>query len=312
MSTFQEIIPRACCGESDIALIKTLVLTGRAVSRHCGYIHPGDVDWRLYYHTEQEAWSKSIYLWENQNGKLTAFALINDLWFESYVLPQLRGTAYQYAVFDWCESHLRNQISASESKSGMLRSYAFDDDLDWISFLTGRGYAAAEHGFVYMMRSLKGSLPEISIPDGFTLRGITGPEDVEQRAAVHISAFKSKKMTVEHYHRFMTAPGYKPELDSVCMASNGQFVAFAMGWLDEHNRIGEFEPVGTHQDFQRRGLGKAVILRGLRSMQEYGMQEAIVYTHDDNPAAIALYESAGFKAITGFRDYICEFRDDSP
>jgi ribosomal protein S18 acetylase RimI-like enzyme len=52
--------------------------------------------------------------------------------------------------------------------------------------------------------------------------------------------------------------------------------------------------VGTHPDFQRKGLGKAVMLDALERLQRLGMRQAIVATGEDNQPAIKLYESVGF------------------
>jgi mycothiol synthase len=64
-----------------------------------------------------------------------------------------------------------------------------------------------------------------------------------------------------------------------------------------------FEPVGTHPDFLRKGLGRAVMLEGLRRLQQSGMRQAIVSTYEDNQAAIKLYESTGFQVVTQLGTY---------
>jgi len=71
-------------------------------------------------------------------------------------------------------------------------------------------------------------------------------------------------------------------------------------WLDPVNGIGLFEPVGTHPDFQRQGLGKAVMAEGLRRMRAAGMRRAIVGFDPNNKAALALYTSMGFQASAYF------------
>ncbi len=101
----------------------------------------------------------------------------------------------------------------------------------------------------------------------------------------------------------MASPAYVPELDLVTESPDGQFASFCMCWLDPVNRVGLFEPVGTHPDFQRLGLGKAVMLEGLRRMQTGGMQTAIVGAESDNLAAQSLYRSMGFQAVNRLWTY---------
>jgi ribosomal protein S18 acetylase RimI-like enzyme len=163
----------------------------------------------------------------------------------------------------------------------------------------------AEHGhYIYLARSIVDPLPGPVLPAGFTLRGMAGEEDIEQRAEVHRNAFLPSRMTADAYRAFMSAPGYLADLDSVVVAPDGSFAAFAMAWLDPRNRIGEFEPVGTRSLFRRMGLGKAVLLRGMRQMRLHGMEQAIVYADADNEAAIRLYLSLGFEFKTSFCDYV--------
>ncbi|PDV97386.1 GNAT family N-acetyltransferase [Candidatus Chloroploca asiatica] len=42
------------------------------------------------------------------------------------------------------------------------------------------------------------------------------------------------------------------------------FAAFCTLWYDEATRTVAFEPVGTHPEHQRTGLGKALMAEGLR------------------------------------------------
>jgi ribosomal protein S18 acetylase RimI-like enzyme len=60
-------------------------------------------------------------------------------------------------------------------------------------------------------------------------------------------------------------------------------------------KLGHFEPVGTHPDYQRKGLGKCLLFDAMRRLQSEGMTVADVCTNSDNEAAIPFYESVGFK-----------------
>jgi ribosomal protein S18 acetylase RimI-like enzyme len=90
---------------------------------------------------------------------------------------------------------------------------------------------------------------------------------------------------------------YRPDLDCVVEAPDGSFAAYVLCWYDDVNRVGEFEPVGTHQSHRRRGLGSAVCRFALRRLQEEGASHAVVYAspREDQRQASALYESVGFR-----------------
>jgi ribosomal protein S18 acetylase RimI-like enzyme len=114
----------------------------------------------------------------------------------------------------------------------------------------------------------------------------------------HREVWHPSKVTLEAYRRLRAAPGYTPELDFVAVAPDGAFASYCICWLDPTHRTGEFEPVGTRPAFRGQGIGKAVMLEGLRCLKAHGARTAIVYSAGDNPASIRLYESVGFQTIT--------------
>ena len=88
------------------------------------------------------------------------------------------------------------------------------------------------------------------------------------------------------------------EYEFVVVAPDGRFAAFTNVWVDDVNRSLLFEPVGTHSDFRRRGLGKALMAHVLQRMRaERGIECAYVChaPPSKNPAAAALYASVGFR-----------------
>lgn len=90
-------------------------------------------------------------------------------------------------------------------------------------------------------------------------------------------------------------PSYVRDLDIVAVAPDGKFAAFAMCWVDQINRVGQFEPVGTAPEFRKQGLAQAVLTEGLRRMQAHGAERVIVIAEAAEEAACALYTSMGFQ-----------------
>ena len=96
------------------------------------------------------------------------------------------------------------------------------------------------------------------------------------------------------------------EYEFVVVAPDGRFAAFTNIWIDEVNRSLLFELVGTHSDFRRRGLAKALMLHLLRLMPvERGIECAYVCHEppDKNLASTALYASIGFKKLHDIYKY---------
>jgi ribosomal protein S18 acetylase RimI-like enzyme len=156
---------------------------------------------------------------------------------------------------------------------------------------------------VHFARPLFDAVDQPDAPD-VDIRGLR-PEDIDSRATCQSEAFApgSRTTPATWRHLLANAPGYDPDLDSVAVAPDGTVAAAAVAWLDHANRVGEFEPVGTRPSCQRRGLGRAVLLRGLSRMRERGMTTAIVRTNATNDPAIALYRSVGFSIVNTSTEY---------
>jgi mycothiol synthase len=90
----------------------------------------------------------------------------------------------------------------------------------------------------------------------------------------------------------------------VVVAPDGTFAAFTIVWLDDANQIGLFEPVGCHPEHQRRGLASAVMLEGMRRLQQAGATVAHVLSAADDSPGAHLYRALGFEAVD--RIYIWE------
>ena len=105
------------------------------------------------------------------------------------------------------------------------------------------------------------------------------------------------------YAKFISSAVYHGERDLFVRSPDNQGASACAIWFDPVNAVGLFEPVGTHPDFQGKGLGKAVMAEGMRRMKAAGMRRAIVGFDPNNAAALALYTSMGFRASCYFRLY---------
>jgi GNAT superfamily N-acetyltransferase len=92
----------------------------------------------------------------------------------------------------------------------------------------------------------------------------------------------------------MRSPVNDRERDLVAVAPDGRVAAFMVWWSDPSG-IAQIEPFGTHPDFHRQGVGRALLKFGLARMQAAGMRTVRVCTEESREAAVAFYGSAGFE-----------------
>ena len=139
-------------------------------------------------------------------------------------------------------------------------------------------------------------MPEI--PDGF---GFTSAAQAGPAAAVqaHVCAWHPSSFTARAYQDVLETAGYRGDLHVLLEAPDGTMASTALMWFDEVNRTAEFEPVGTHPDYRRRGLGRALLLHGMRVARDAGATEVTVACvgAPARPAARNLYYSVGFEFL---------------
>ena len=141
---------------------------------------------------------------------------------------------------------------------------------------------------------LDGNLPDVvESPSGYQVRSLAGENEVAAYVATHRAAFNSENMTVAWRARTLRQPNYVRDTDVVAVTHAGDIAAFCVGWLDGSR--GQVEPMGVHPEHQRHGLGRAVLLEGLRRLAAHGATDIYVETDNYRDAALALYEAVGFR-----------------
>jgi len=243
----------------------------------------GDLAWMTRQHAGRESeWVRQLWL---DGDRVVAWGWIKPPAWLSFEAPnELIG-----AVFDWFERAAAErplEVGVQSPNSHAIaeleaRGFAHDPDAPWIR---------------WNMRDLE-ELPFPSVPEGYRLATMADVPDVPARVAVHRSAFHPSRVTEESYAAVMAEWPYRPELDCVVVAPDGSFAAFALAWLDEANRMGLLEPVGTHPDHRRRGLARAASLLALHNLRAAGATAARVGCRGDDayPVPKLLYESIGFR-----------------
>jgi GNAT superfamily N-acetyltransferase len=171
---------------------------------------------------------------------------------------------------------------------------------------------AAAHGYVFDARTGgdDGSwiqfnvrelvdVPDPVLPEGFRFR--TAAElSVADVVGAHRAAWPGSPLTEAAFERVRRTWPYRDDLHVLVEAPDGSLAATAIAWLDEVTRTAEFEPVGTHVDFRRRGLGTALQLYGMHRAAAAGADRMLVACvgAPAHPAARNMYLGVGFREFT--------------
>ena len=289
--------------KADLDRLKSVLVEGRRASRHSGYTHVGDLEWVLFYDPDHKPRETTIRLWFDAAGDVAGWGRYQgSVYFEHHLLPDLRGSSFEEEIVRWCIDTVHAAGGPPLEDGPACATEIFEDDASTVTLLARLGFGPPKVTGLYFTQELDAVIAAPAPPEGFTARAMTtSADDVDGRAAAHYAAFSpGSRMTADAYRAFMSAPGYDAALDSIVQASDGRIAAYAMGWLDRDNLVGEFEPVGCRPEFRRLGLARAALVRGLLTMKDRGMATAIVYTNAENTAAAALYPSAGFELTNRF------------
>ncbi|WAL63822.1 GNAT family N-acetyltransferase [Amycolatopsis cynarae] len=137
------------------------------------------------------------------------------------------------------------------------------------------------------------------LPDGFRFRTAdeAGPEAAVQ---AHLDAWAPSTYSAEAYQGVRRTEAYRGDLHVLVEAPDGTMASSAILWLDEANKTAEFEPVGTHPGYRRRGLARAMLLHGMHRARAAGATHATVAClgAPGHPEARGLYYSVGFRELS--------------
>jgi GNAT superfamily N-acetyltransferase len=265
--------------------------------------HPGDILWQRYMHEDQDSrWFERVLLWD-EDDRLLGFTIFYPKNGEIAFCPA-SGVDGDAALIGQMMQANRALAARLGSDASTLTTGAFPNSALERSLLAIGGTSVDEP--FYRMNGLtlhQDDALEASLPDGWIVRPVAGPAAYEGRLAVHWASFPGSKVTRASYSRMREMPGYDLELDLVAVGPDGVIASFAIAWFDAETGTALFEPVGSLPEYRRRGLTRAVLIEGLRRLRERGASRVYVNCLEDSPAAIGLYESAGFRQVRRMQLY---------
>jgi mycothiol synthase len=295
--------------ESDLDAMLHLLVAGRLAAASTYYIHPGDLTWWFTYFTLQEDPRQYTTLWESPAapGGLAGWALYSPAWFalDVYIHPDLAGSPLAAEIWQQAEEDCAAQRRQVGRKT-LSTVWICESDAWTVAHLLQRGFAPTPEYMDILVCSLDEPLPAPALPEGYTFDIPRPGKSAHLRAAAQHAAFGSSlplEVYTARYARFLAHPRYPAGFDRMITAPDGRCAAFTITWPERVTRQGLLEPVGVDPDFQRQGLGRAVVLESLHYLQKSGMESAMVCGLSSLPTARSFYASLGFQAVRRVRTY---------
>ena len=161
---------------------------------------------------------------------------------------------------------------------------------------------ARQRELLIMGRGLDDELPEPAVPSGVQIRAFVSGQDEQEWLRVNAAAFANHPeqglIDLADLKDRMAEPWFNP--DGFFVATHeGAMIGFH--WTKQHqDQLGEVYVLGVAPWASGRGLGKALLLTGLRWLQDQGCSRVKLYVEADHRAAIELYLTYGF--TTASRD----------
>lgn len=257
-----------------------------------------------------------ITLWE---AKGRTVAMLNpDTPGEAFfqVHPTFHTAGLLSEILDVAEQKLPHKTEEGKKE---LIVWVNEKDALHKDILTQRRYAPSKFSTEHMRRrfistTLNAGLSQPILdplpPAGYTVRALGDESELPARSWLSWKAFHPEEPDEKYqgwawYRNVQRVPMYRRDLDIVAVAGDGELAAFCTVWFDDVTRTAVFEPVGTHPNHQKRGLGKAVMSEGLRRAQRLGATLATVSSY--SKGAHALYESMGFTDVDILEPWIKEW-----
>ncbi len=200
---------------------------------------------------------------------------------------------------------VEDNLSASEENQKHIFLVMLDreDSLDQI--LHKEGYEQLKIDTGTLQFDLQKEISQPILENGFSIHPLSEVFDFDQLSKICWLGFHYEggipkiedevKLSIKHAWL-----NYDRDICSVILDKNGEYASFCGFWYDKVTQTAYLEPMVTLDQYQNRGLGKAVVFHSLKILQHLGCKRAFV---DPDEEAYQYYVKIGFKPFEYARFY---------
>jgi predicted N-acetyltransferase YhbS len=266
-------------GEVALALASGLLQRARLADAEAGIWEAADVQW--WWREPRPSDNVDQLFWVDSRGPVACVLLTSwaeDSWqCDPIIVP---GAPAPDPALVW--GRALAQIAAHTS--GGVEVPVPDDDLVFKELVESAGFVGGESSGVAWMRT-PDRLPEAPLPEGFILVDRTQrqgtPHPMRHRNGEHVE------------ERLRSLALYSADLDLAVETVDGQIAGYSLYWFDPVTEVGLVEPVRVEDEYQRRGIARAMLVAGIDRLASKGAKRVKIGYGTE--AAAALYKNVGFQ-----------------
>ena len=280
--------------QRDLPKLLNMVGRARATSDPHAFLHPGGLQWLLRRLGRRETFA--VLQW--MDGDVVAGFGVDD---GGYVMIQAASASLDrhLALLDQAEAHAR------QSGNAAIEVSAWDHDRELLARLALRGYEMSGMYGHELVCEMVDEPPAPRLPAGFSMRWLE-PELDDAYVELHRAAWSTRAPSDydARMHAAVTSmPDFDRELVPIIASPDGTLVAYCIAWFDPRAQTVEIEPLGTHPEYRRLGLGRAIVEEVKRRSAALGAKSVMVWGGHNNDVAIHMYQSAGLRSRRVLRNY---------
>jgi mycothiol synthase len=258
----QTLTSYAYTGENDLQQMQTALAHWMQQAGGSIYWHVGDLPHRLYDNLGGLVpLDAAVRLWKNES-EIIGFAVAqpDSDRFDAFLHPDYRGSVLEREIVNWAYTTV-----GQSAKTVSANVYAGDETR--LQILLEMGFKKDATYLCITQRSLLNQIDVPAITDGYVIRPSTGISEAAALQQLHQVIWEWQPER-SYCNEVMLKPGYNYQQELLAVTSDGVLAAHTIYWLDSINKLGYFEPVGTHPDYQRKGLARALMNHALLLMRD--------------------------------------------
>lgn len=219
-----------------------------------------------------EYFTNRAQLWRNEQGRLVGFIIRYYSSTHLQILPDHRFLEEE--MLAWAERHWSGEKQC-------LQTHAFQHDRYRQSLLAQRGYKDRGVSAYIRVYDLQKEIPSPTLPPGFKIISMAENASTAERIDLENKIWGRTDMDEAWFAGKSSAPTYSSDWDLVVVSPEGKQVASCLVWVYEQTQSAEIEPLGTHPNFRRMGIARAMVLETMRRLKACGIRYLYIGSDPD-------------------------------